>query len=346
MNSRFSTAVAVLTGSIGIASLTLAAGTAQTAKTTVQNSEAAKAWTPPRTADGQPDLQGVWDFRTITPLERPSVFAGKEVLTEEEAADVEEQKARFDAADPKDRRDVNPGFATNRVLNDRVDEQAYNSFWFDNGTKVVPSKRTSLIVEPRDGRIPYTPAGRTRATQRRGTDGPEDRGLTERCILSLNAGPPVRPSAYNNNIQIVQAAGYVAILNEMIHDVRVIPLDGRRHIGPQIRQWRGDSRGRWEGTTLVVETTNFSEKTNFSGSTEDVRVIERFTRVGPETLNYEFTVDDPKSFARPWTAAFPMTKTEERIFEYGCHEGNYGMTNLLSGARAQEKAAEAGRTKR
>ena len=273
------------------------------------------------------------------------MFAGKEVLTDEEVADVEEQKARFDAADPKDRRGINPGFATSRNLNDRVDEQAYNSFWFDNGTKVIPSKRTSLIVDPRDGRIPYTEAGRARAAQPRGTNGPEDRGLTERCILSLNAGPPLRPSAYNNNVQIVQAPGYVAMLNEMIHDVRMIPLDGRPHIGPRIRQWRGDSRGRWEGTTLVVETTNFTEKTNFNGSTEDVRVIERFTRVAPDTLNYEFTVSDPRSYARPWTAAFPMTKTGEQIFEYACHEGNYGMTNLLSGARAEEKAADA-RTKR
>ena len=234
MKCRFFASVGVLAA---LALVAPASGAGQTGK----------AWNPPRTSDGQPDLQGVWDFRTITPLERPDIFAGKEVLTDEEVADVEEQKARFDAADPKDRRNVNPGFSTSRNLSDRVDEQAYNSFWFDNGTKVIPTRRTSLIVDPRDGRIPYTPAGRTRATQRRGTDGPEDRGLTERCILSLNAGPPLRPSAYNNNIQIVQAPGYVVILNEMIHDVRVIPLDGRRHVGPQIRQWRGDSRGRWEG---------------------------------------------------------------------------------------------------
>jgi hypothetical protein len=316
-----------------IALLSLAPLTAQSPRT--------KAWNPPRTADGQPDLQGVWDFRTITPLERPSVFAGKEVLTDEEVAEVEEQKAKFDAADPADRRNVNPGFSTARNLNDRVDEQAYNSLWFDNGTKVIPSRRTSLIVEPKDGQIPYTAAGRARATRPRGTDGPEDRGLTERCILSLNAGPPLRPSAYNNNLQIVQTRGHVAIYNEMIHDVRIIPLDGRPHVGRSIRQWRGDSRGRWEGATLVVETRNFSEKTLFSGSSEDLRLVERFTRVGPDTLNYEFTVEDPKSYVRPWTAAFPMTRTDAPMYEYACHEGNYGMTNLLSGARAQEKAAAA-----
>jgi hypothetical protein len=347
MANRFFVSLGVLTMVIVAGSMALAARAPQGSTTAAKRGQAAKPWTVPRMADGQPDLRGIWDFRTITPLERPAVFAGKAFLTDEEAADVEKQKADFEAADPKDRRHLVGGaaaFTTNRNA-DPVDEQAYNSFWFDNGTKVVATRRTSLIVNRADGRIPYTPEGRERASRRRGTDGPEERGLSERCILS-NAGPPMRPGAYNNNVQIFQAPGYIAFLNEMIHDVRVIPLDGRPQIAPQVRQWRGSSRGHWQGTTLVVETTNFNEKLNFSGSTEGLRVVERFTRVGPERIDYEFTVSDPKSFTSPWTAAFPMTKTEAPVYEYACHEGNYGMTNLLSGARVQEKAAEAAKSRK
>ena len=160
----------------------------------------------------------------------------------------------------------------------------------------------------------------------------------ERCILWPAAGPPMIPGGYNNNYQILQTPGYVVILIEMIHDVRIIPLDGRAHAPSSIRQWMGDSRGRWDGNTLVVTTTNFTDKTNFRGSSENLRLVERFTRVDPGTINYQFTVDDPASFPRPWTAAIPMTKTDGPIFEYACHEGNYGMTNLLSGARAEEQS--------
>jgi hypothetical protein len=168
-------------------------------------------------------------------------------------------------------------------------------------------------------------------------DGPEDRPLAERCILWPTAGPPMLPSGYNNNYQILQTPRQVVILVEMIHDVRIIPLDARPHASPNIRQWLGDSRGRWEGNTLVVTTTNFTNKTNFRGSSENLRLTERFTRLDADTINYEFTVDDPTTFTKPWTAAVPMTKAEGPIFEYACHEGNYGMTNLLSGARAEEK---------
>jgi hypothetical protein len=264
----------------------------------------------------------------------------KEVLTDEEVKELEEQKAAFDAAEPSERPRAPVGFTTARVIGDPVDEQAYNSFWFDTGTRVVSGNRTSLITDPSNGRIPYTETGRARAARRRGTDNPEDRGLTERCILSMNAGPPIRPGAYNNNLEIVQTARYVLIINEMIRDARIVPIDGRPHLPSGIRQWRGDSRGRWEGPTLVVETTNFSDKVNFSGATENARVIERFTRLGRNTLNYEFTVIDASSFSKPWTAAFAMARTDERIFEYACHEGNVGLANILSGARATERLVE------
>lgn len=288
-----------------------------------------------RTPWGDPDLQGLWTNATITPFERPRELGAKEVLTEEEAAVFERQTLRARDADSR----TGAGTEADVAL-------AYNQFWYDRGTKVVGTRRTSLVVDPPDGRIPaLTPEAQARADARAAArrrspaDGPEDRSLVERCIL-WTAGPPMLPGGYNNNYQILQTPGYVVILVEMIHDVRIIPLDGRPHAAQNIRQWLGDSRGRWDGNTLVVETTNFTSKTNFRGSGEALRLTERFTRVDADTINYEFTVDDPASFARPWTAAIPMTKTEGPIFEYACHEGNYGMTNLLSGARAGEKVTE------
>jgi hypothetical protein len=211
---------------------------------------------------------------------------------------------------------------------------------------VVETLRTSLIVDPPDGRIPaLTQAGqermdaRARYRREHPADGPEDRGLTERCLLWPTAGPPMLSSAYNNNYRIVQGPGYVAILVEMVHDVRIIPVDGRPHLPQNLRQWMGDSVGHWEGNTLVVETTNFSDQTSFRGSSPNMKLTERFTRVDGDTLMYEFTVEDPDAFTKPWSAQVPMQKFEGPLFEYACHEGNYGMTNLLAGARAEEKAA-------
>jgi hypothetical protein len=225
--------------------------------------------------------------------------------------------------------------------------RAYNDFWWDRGTKVVKTRRTSMVVDPPDGRIPaLTPEAQKKAAERveyrrlHPADGPEHRPLAERCVLWPTAGPPMLPSAYNNNYQIVQAPGYVMILVEMIHDARIIPTDGRPHLPPGVRQWLGDSRGRWEGNTLVVETTNFTDKTTFRGSGDTLRLIERFTRTDPGTLTYEFTVEDETSFVRPWTAEIPMVKAEGPLFEYACHEGNYGMENVLAGARAEEKRAK------
>jgi hypothetical protein len=318
-----------------ILSLAPAPVTGQSARPASKTTPAKNTSIPPRTPWGEPDVQGIWDFATITPLERPKELMGKEVLTAEEAAEFE---ARTLQQRNPDRRDGGSQADVGR---------AYNRFWWDYGTKVVGSKRTSLIVDPPDGRIPpLTPEGKQRADARaevlrRPPAGPEDRNLWERCILGGNAGPPMLPGPYNNNVQLFQTPGYVVILNEMINDARVVPLDGRPHLASNILQWRGDSRGRWEGNTLVVDTTNFRNESNFRGASATLHVVERFTRVDADTLLYEFTVDDPKTWTRPWSVALPMSKTEGPIFEYACHEGNYGMTNMLAGARAEEKAAGA-----
>jgi hypothetical protein len=294
-------------------------------------------WTPLRTPWGDPDLSGIWDFRTLTPLERPSELEGKRVLTDEDAARYERETV--EALD-KDRR------TSDGLTSEQDVRNAYNQFWWDYGTKLTEDKRTSLIVDPPDGRIPpLTPEAQKRADARaaalqRPARGPEDRAVWERCILGFNSGPPMNPGAYNNNVQLFQTPGYVVILNEMVHDARIVPLDGRPHLPQTIRQWRGDSRGRWEGRTLVVDTTNFTDKTSFRGSGAGMHLVERFTRIDADRLLYEYTIEDPESFENVWSASVPMTRTAGPIFEYACHEGNYGMFNLLSGARAQEKLEE------
>lgn len=304
---------------------------------------------------GDPDLQGVWDFRTITPMERPDELVGKTVLTEEEAAEFQREWADVEN---RDRRD---GAGTNDVADDGRSDiaRAYNEFWWDRGTEVVSDRRTSLIIDPPDGQIPaLAPEGQRkadiRAAARRGwsatdinrrgpADGPEDRGVGERCILGFNSGPPMIPSAYNNNVLIVQAPGYVVLLNEMVHNARIIPLDDRPHLPDDMRQWVGDSRGRWDGATLVVDTRNFTSKTEFRlrptnpDSVGILHLVERFTRVDADTLLYEFTFDDAMTWTRPWTVAIPMKRNNDQLYEYSCHEGNYGMTNLLAGARAEER---------
>jgi hypothetical protein len=297
-----------------------------------------KAWTAPRTPDGQPDLQGYWSNATLTPLERPTELAGKPFLTEQEAAAYEKQLLQ---TGNRDRREANAETDVGR---------AYNEFWFERGNKVVGTRRTSLIVDPPDGRIPpLMPEAQQRADATRAyarqhpADGPEDRGLPERCLLWPTAGPPMLPGGYNNNYQIIQSPGYVVILVEMIHDVRIIPLDGRPHLGSSVRQWMGDSRGHWEGNTLVVDTTDFNGKARFRGADEKMHLTERFTRADPDTLLYEFSVDDPTAFTKPWSAQVPMRTSEGPIFEYACHEGNYGMEGILGGARAEEKKAGAGK---
>ena len=292
----------------------------------------------PRTADGKPDLQGVWDFRTITPLQRPSELAGKEVLTDQEAAEFEKANQRNqDVREKTSRGNIN-GAPTNSDV-----ERAYNDFWWDFGKKIVGTKRTSLIVEPADGRIPeLTAEGKTRQGDRqmrreRTAVGPEDRGVGERCLLGFNSGPPMLPSAYNNNVQIFQNKDTVVLLNEMVHNARVVPLDNRPHLNKAVRQWVGDPRGRWEGDTLVIETTNFLGETAFQGSSPNLHLTEKFRRVDADTLLYEFTATDPTTWTKPWTAQVPMVKSDEHLYEYACHEGNYGMTNLLSAARSLDR---------
>jgi hypothetical protein len=279
-------------------------------------------------------LEGTWTFSTLTPLERPAEFAEKPFLTDAEAAAFEKRAAE---RNNRDNRDASP---------DADVSGAYNEFWWDRGSHLalVRGKRlTSLIVDPPSGRIPaLTPAAQQRAAARaaerreRPAAGPEDRSLGERCLV-FNAGPPMASGPYNNFVQILQMPSHLVIHNEMIHDARIVPLDGRPHAPSAIRRWQGDSRGRWEGDTLVVDTTNFTDKTNFRGADENLHLVERFTRVDAKTLLYEFTVDDPTAFTKPWTAALPMTKTTEQIFEYACHEGNYALTNILRGARSEEK---------
>jgi hypothetical protein len=294
--------------------------------------QGSKAIVVPRTPDGHPDFQGTWNTSTLTPLERPAEFADKPFLTAQEAKDYE---ARLLRENNRDRRD---GTAEADV------GRAYNEFWYDRGSHIVQSRRTSLIIDPPDGKIPALTA---EAQKRQAAlvdyrkqhpgDGPEDFSLANRCLLWATAGPPMLPGAYNNNYRIVQSPGNVSILVEMIHDARVIPTDGRPHLPSNVRQWLGDSRGHWEGDTLVVETTNFTSKTAFRGASENMRLTERFTRVDANTIMYEFTVNDPSSFTKPWTGQIPMKKTPEPLLEYACHEGNYAMEGMLGGLRAEEK---------
>ena len=301
------------------------------------------AQTVPRTPWGQPDLQGIWDFRSITPLQRPEQLADKEFLTEEEAARREQEVV--DRNEELLNRPARRTAVTASV--DRGEDGApgfYNNLWLDRGTTVVGTRRTSLVIDPPDGRIPsLTPAAQKRvaaraALNRRITEGPEDRSLSERCILRGNAGPPMTPGGYNNNVQLFQTPDTIVILNEMVHNARIIPLNRRSHLPADVRQWVGDSRGRWDGDTLVVETTNFLRDTSFPASSAKLHLVERLTRVDVDTLLYEFTVEDETTWTRAWTAAVPMRKSDLPLFEYACHEGNYGMTNLLAGARMEEKA--------
>ena len=288
-----------------------------------------------RTPWGDPDLQGVWANDAVTPLERPAGLGARELLTDEELAEAATANARrrIDTGGPRE--------------GDPILLQGYNQFWMP---RREVSRQTSLIVDPPDGRIPpLTPVGARREAQafessqgvpaldaslRRHSDGPEGRSLWERC---LTRGLPRLPDFYNNNALLLQTPDHVVIQMEMIHETRVIPLDRRPHLDDRIRQWHGDPRGRWEGDTLVVETTNFSGKTNFKGSQEGLRLVERFTRTAPGALLYEVTVTDPDTWTRPWTARIPIRASGGPLFEYACHEGNYAMYNTLAGARAAEK---------
>ena len=318
---------------------------------------------PARTSWGTPDIQGLWDFRTLTPLQRPPELADKTTLTPEEARAFREQALTLLNVD-------------NRVGEAALDiEGAYNNFWFDWGTQLNEDLRTSLIVDPPDGRLPaITPAALARMDEQNRlrsppvrdlfsfsanpaefrAAGPESLGLSERCLRGFNAGPPLTPSAYNNNLRIVQTPNYVVLLTEMIHDSRIVSMDGRPHLPPEMRRWSGDSLGRWDGDTLVVDTTNFTDKTptfqlpvslatitegGAVGSGMSMHLTERFTPVGKGRLLYEYTIDDPATFTHPFTVAISMRAAEAPMFEYACHEGNYALPGILKGARFLDSQA-------
>src|SRR3984885_56014 len=293
-----------------------------------------KVWTPSRTPDGQPDLQGVWSNPTITPFERPPEFAGKTTLTEKEAAELEGRaaKARVDGP-PKE---GDPG--------------SYNQAWFDSGTKVVSTRQTSLVVDPPDGRVPLKPSAEAKRDYDAAhiTDSWEYMSVWDRCITrGVPAG--MFPAGYNNAYQIVQTPGYVTILYEMIHEARVIPVDGSPHLPSSMRAWNGDSRGHWEGNTLVVDITNFNGKgwIGTSASTgrikgipqsEALHVVERFTRTDLNTILYEVTIEDPNVYTKPWKVSIPLVRDPEyKLYEYACHEGNEAVANILRGGRALDK---------
>lgn len=330
-----------------VASLCIGQGTPSTgAKKEAGRAPAAKssAWNPPRLPDGRPDLSGYWSNNTATPLERPTALATKEFLTDEEAKLLEnESRDRTRASD--------------RQKTDRPNEVGdYNAIFKEDGRWALPNKRTSIITEPKDGRMPrLTPEAQKKfdADQEyhklHPHDGPEDMTTIERCITWISSGPPMLPTFYNNNYQVVQSHDHVMIVAEMIHDARIIPLDGRPH--ENLPQWMGDPRAHWEGDTLVVETINFNGRRGWFGTPmteggggkrpdQKMKVTERFTRTAPDILLYQFTVDDPGMFTQPWSGEIPMRAVKGPIYEYACHEGNYAMEGILAGARAEEAKAK------
>jgi hypothetical protein len=301
----------------------------------------AKAWKQPRTADGKPDFSGYWSNSTVTPLERPTALAGKETVTDAEAKVLEKAGNRDDKHS-----NGAPGSVGD-----------YNGLWYEHGKTVLANRRTSIITDPPDGRIPpLTPAAAAKMEEERKNyfsgvlkaDGPEDLDTITRCITWITSGPPMLPTFYNNNYQFVQSKDSLVIVSEMIHDARIVHMDNGSHPDGALRQWMGDSRGHWDGDTLVVETTNFNGKRNFLGAgrsgagrlDDQMKVVERFTRVAPDILLYQFTVDNPSTYTRPWSGEIPLRVTQGPLYEYACHEGNYALVDILSGARAKEKAGE------
>ena len=318
---------------------------------------------PALTPDGQPHISGIFTFRTLTPLQRPLALEGQDTLSLEEAATfeaTERTRLNRDLFDP-----VSGAPSAGYQSRAEGGVLSYNEFWYERGVELTKDKRTSLVVDPPDGRIPFREAYQAgsrirRLNNRNGfADSYTDRTLADRCIMGFNAGPPMVSSAYNNNVHILQVPGYVVIYAEMIHDTRIIPLSGGNHLPTSVRLWHGDARGRWDGNSLVVETTNLRRtEANAAavggdqillraanGRTDDtITVTERFTRIGANTLDYEFTIEDPTQWTTSFSGEFPFTAFPagelENLFEYACHEGNYSMTNILGGEREKEKALD------
>jgi hypothetical protein len=338
MRNRFLASISVLALAIVVTTFAVRPATGQTTAALAKGSStSAKNWTPPKTPDGQPDLQGLWTNATMTPLERPRALGDKAFFTEQERTESEKhilQEVSTDRRDGPAEVDVN---------------RSYNELWRERGHLLL---RTSLIVDPPDGRLPpLTPEAqareKARAADRRrlGPDGSDpwtDYNLAVRCITR---GAPKLPGGYNNNFQIVQTRDSVVIMQEMIHEVRVIHLDNRQHVDPNVRLWMGDSRGHWEGDTLVVDIANFNDKivdNSFNccpAAGSHLHVVERFRRIDADHIDYRYTVDDPSTYTRSWTAEVPMTRIDGPIYEYACHEGNYAMPDMLAGVRAKEAAS-------
>jgi len=306
-------------------------------------------------------MQGIWDFRTLTPLERPREFGDKAVFTSEEAEAFRQKAVDANDTDSATKKDVPAEFDV---------ELSYNSFWMDFGTTMNEDRRTSLIVDPANGRLPeLTPEAKAAmkknllrkppvrdlfsyGAETYRAEGPEALGLSERCLVGFNAGPPLAPSAYNNNLRIIQTPSHVVIFTEMVHTARIIPMDNRPHLPKEMSEWSGDSRGHWDGETLVIETTNFTDKTptfqlpvsiegldnsGAVGIAHNMHLTERLTLADESRLIYEYTLNDPNTFTQPFTVAIPLRASEDQIFEYACHEGNHAVTGMLRGARQMEK---------
>ena len=351
----------VLAALAGVAAIVFAAGTPAAAQDPVQSAaEAGAGWTMPRLPDGRPDLQGYWTTQTFTPLERPGHLGDKEFFTEEEWASLQDSLTA-DGVDPsareilyiKDRDEIERyKFQGNRTREERHHIHYDNEIWLRTPVpKGLSSRRTSLITYPRNGRFPpLTPKAAARAAAARAArtaptafDSYETRPLTERCYLWPHEGPPMMPPSYNDIHQIFQTTDHVVVFTELGNNPpRIIPLDGRPHVSEKIRQFPGDSRGRWEGDTLVVETRNYHEKRRFRGSTTALHVVERFTRAGDDRIHYEFTVSDPTTWVTSWSAAVPLVKTAGPMFEYGCHEGNHDIRHIQEIHRNLERQAAAG----
>ena len=328
------TALAAMIAVLLIAQAPAAGQAASPAKAT----PAGKSWTPPRTPDGKPDLQGIWGNATVTPLERPKGLGAKEFYTDEEFAKL---SARIRQGDVGEEAEL--GAARENAL--RYDISLYGGFDISKA-KFASNKRTSLIVGPEGVVPPMLPEAKQRNSERAAEnkghefDSYENRPLSERCILMAQEMIPMLPGAGEGNLlQIVQGPGYVALLHEIDHSTRVIPTDGRPHIPQNIREWQGDSVGHWEGSTLVIDTTNFTARTAFRGSGEKLHLVERFTRTADDAVTYQFTAEDPTTWAKPWTAEIPMTKTQGPVYEWACHEGNTMISTILRGARVQEEEA-------